>query len=193
MSFFKNMTLERVFIVLSLLGAVALTFTGVTLKGKHDSLREHLEGKNLESPKDSVPAVANELQRLSREYSNLYKARMGEGFTSQEGVVSYIRKCKDVAGAKIGQISITQNSKELDRRNALWDHMYTIKTQSSDTTLGRRKVVTFLRELELKSQQMRVTNLELRLSNKDKVEPHEIPPDMWLFNAICTSRQKKDA
>ena len=52
--------------------------------------------------------------------------------------------------------------------------------------------MTFLRELELKSQQIRVTSLQLRLSGKGgRVKPHEIPPDAWLFDAVCTSRVKQ--
>jgi len=185
MSFFKNMTLERAFITLSLLGSLVLTVMGFGTRDKLNELSGNLDRE--------IPMVANELQKLSREYSILHKAKMGEGFLGQENVESYIRRCKDANGAEIGQISIQHTSKELDRTNAIWDHVYTIKTDSSETTLARRNVVTFLRELELKSQQMRVTNLELRLGNKGRVGSHEIPPDSWLFSATCTSRQKKDA
>jgi hypothetical protein len=185
MSFFKNLTLERVFIMLSVLGSLVLGYAGWATQTKLNELTLDLEA--------SVPEVANDLQQLSRRYTSLHKAKMGEGFLGQENVESYIRRCKDANGAEIGQISISHNSKELDRKNEIFDHVYTIKTSNSDTTLGRKNIVTFLRELEQKSQQMRVTSLQLRLPSRGKVEPHEIPADAWLFDATCTSRQKKES
>jgi hypothetical protein len=185
MSFFRNMTLERAFIVLSLIGSLALAVTGYRTKVELNELAMHLD--------EEVPKVANELQELSREYSSLHKAKMGEGFLGQKNVESYIRRCKDARGAEIGQISITHSARELDRKNAIFDHVYLIKTQNSETTLGRRNIVTFLRELELKSQQMRVTSLQFRLPARGRAKAHEIPADAWLFDATCTSRQKKEA
>tara|TARA_B100000959_G_C14761019_1_gene533359 strand:+ start:115 stop:690 length:576 start_codon:yes stop_codon:yes gene_type:complete len=191
MSFFKNLTLERAFILLSLLGSAALLYIGLQTQGELSELSARWEDQKTST---GVKVVANELQELSRKYSSLHKAKMGEGFLGQENVESYIRRCKDAKNAEIGQISISHNENELDRKVGLFDHVYTIKTQSSDTTLGRRNIVTFLRELELKSQQIRVTSLQLRLSGKGgRVKPHEIPPDKWLFDAVCTSRVKQDA
>jgi hypothetical protein len=189
MNFFKNLSLERVFIILSLLGSVGLLYTGMKTQGELTDLSSRLEDKKTPA---GVSMIANEMQELSRKYSSLYKAKMGEGFLGQENVESYIRRCKDAKNAEIGQISISHNENELDRKTGLFDHIYTIKTQNSDTTLGRRNVVTFLRELELKSQQIRVTSMTLRLSGKARVKPHEIPPDAWLFEAVCTSRVKQD-
>jgi len=191
MSFFKDLTLERVFIVLCALGSLGLLYTGFNTQQKLNELSMHWED---ETSRQGVRVIANELQELSRKYSSLYKAKMGEGFLGQENVESYIRRCKDAKNAEIGQISISHNENELDRKSGLFDHVYTIKTQNSDTTLGRRNIVTFLRELELKSQQIRVTSLNLRLSGKGgRTKPHEIPPDAWLFDAVCTSRVKQDA
>jgi hypothetical protein len=48
----------------------------------------------------------------------------------------------------------------------------------------------FLYELEKGSEQMRVTSLEIRTSNKPKVEDHQVPPNAWTLKATCTSRQK---
>ena len=189
MSFFKNLTLERAFILLSLLGSAALLYIGLQTQGELSELSARWEDQKTST---GVKVVANELQELSRKYSSLHKAKMGEGFLGQENVESYIRRCKDAKNAEIGQISISHNENELDRKVGLFDHVYTIKTQNSDTTLGRRNIVTFLRELELKSQQIRVTSLQLRLSGKGgRVKPHEIPPDAWLFDAVCTSRVKQ--
>ncbi len=188
MSFFKGLTLERVFIILSLLGSIGLLYTGTKTQGELTEISARWEDKTTPA---GVKVIANEMQELSRHYSSLYKAKMGEGFLGQENVESYIRRCKDAKNAEIGQISISHNENELDRKTGLFDHIYTIKTQNSNTTLGRRNIVTFLRELELKSQQIRVTSLTLRLSGKPRVKPHEIPPDSWLFDAVCTSRVKQ--
>ena len=87
MSFFRNMTLERAFIVLSLIGSLALAVTGYRTKVELNELAMHLD--------EEVPKVANQLQELSREYSSLHKAKMGEGFLGQKNVESYIRRCKD--------------------------------------------------------------------------------------------------
>lgn len=191
MSFFKDLTLERAFIILSLLGSLGLLYTGLETSGKLEELKTHWEDER--SPQ-GVKVIANNMQELSRKYSALYKAKMGEGFLGQENVESYIRRCAAAKNAEIGQISTSHNENEIDRKAGIVDHIYTIKTYSSDTTLGRRNIVTFLRELELKSQQIRVTNLNLRLSSKGgRVQPHEIPPDAWLFDAVCTSRVKQDA
>ena len=188
MRFFRGMTLERGFIVLSLLGSLTLLITGFGIKDKLNNLKEYLEDESLV---DSVPAVANELQQLSLEYSMLYKAKRGSEFLGQENVESYIRRCKDKTGAEIGQISITHTSKELV--NDIFDHQYMIRTQNREMTLGRRNIVTFLRELEKDSQQIRVTDLLIHLSSKGEPEAHEIPPDAWLFQATCTSRQKRES
>ena len=48
----------------------------------------------------------------------------------------------------------------------------------------------FLYELEKGSEQMRVTSLEIRTSNKPKVEDHQVPANAWTLKATCTSRQK---
>lgn len=188
MSFFKNMSLERVFIVLSLIGALALTYMGYGTKGELDELRTALTDKQ-----KGVPAVANELQQLSLKHSTLWDTMKGEGFVGQEGVESYIRRHAASSNARIGQIVITHNANEIDRKTGIVDHVYTIKTQNSDATLGRRNIVSFLTLLENDSQQMRVTNINLRPSRKNRTKPHEIPPDAWLFDAVCTSRVKSDA
>ena len=188
MSFFKNLTLERVFMMLSLIGAVLLIYTGSGTKRELNELRTALVDKQ-----KGVPAVANELQQLALKYSSLQKTMKGEGFLGQEGVESYLRRCAASSNARIGQIVITHNANEIDRQTGIVDHVYTIKTQNSDATLGRRNIVTFLRLLEQDSQQMRVTNMNMRLSRKNRLEAHEIPPDAWLFDAVCTSRVKADA
>ena len=188
MSFFKDLTLERVFIILSLLGSLALLYTGINRRSELNELRAYLENE-----KSGVPAIANELQQLSKKHSSLYKAKSGEGFLKQDGVESYIRSCSAHSTARIGQISISHNENELDRKTGLVDHVYTIKTQNSDTTLGRMSIVSFLRELEANSRQIRVTTLQLRQSRKTRIQAHEIPPDAWLFDAVCTSRVKKGA
>ena len=188
MSFLKDLTLERMFIAFSLMGALLLTYTGFGTKQELNELRAALTDN-----RTGVPAVSNELQQLSLKYSSLQKTKKGEGFLGQENVESYIRRCAASSNAKIGQISISHNANEIDRKTGIVDHVYTIKTQNSDATLGRRNIVTFLRLLEQDSQQMRVTNLSLRLSRKSRLKAHEIPPDAWLFDAVCTSRVKSDA
>jgi len=186
MSFFKDLTLERLFIFLSLLGSLGLLYTGINKRSELNELSAHLEDQ-----KSGVPAIANDLQQLSKKYSSLYKAKSGEGFLGQENVESYIRHCSAHKNAKIGQISISHNENELDRKTGLFDHIYTIKTQNSDMTLARMNIVYFLRELEANSRQIRVTSLQLRQSRKTRIEPHEIPPDAWLFDVVCTSRVKQ--
>ena len=43
MSFFKDLTLERAFIILSLLGSVGLLYTGLETSGKLEELKTHWE------------------------------------------------------------------------------------------------------------------------------------------------------
>ena len=184
MSFFKEMTLERVFMLLALLGSLALLYIGLGTRSELEELRTALVTK--------APGVSNQIQQFSRAHTKLFRDKEGDEFLRQESPISYIRFCADTRGAEIGQISISPSKTPLG--NGLEDHTFRITTQEAGTTFPRERIAMFLYELEKGSEQMRVTSLEIRTSNKPKVEDHQIPANAWTLKATCTSRQKaKDA
>ena len=180
MSFFKDMTLERVFILLALLGSLGLLYVGLGTRSELAELKVALETK--------VPKVSNQIQQFSRSHTKLSRDKEGDEFLRQESPISYIRFCADTRGAEIGQISISPNTTPLG--NGLEDHTFRITTQEAGTTFPRERIAMFLYELEKGSEQMRGTSLEIRTSNKPKVEDHQVPPNAWTLKATCTSRQK---
>jgi len=180
MSFFKDMTLERLFIVLTALGALVLLYVGVGARSELAELKLAL--------KTQAPAVSNQIQQLSREYSKLYEAKEGDRFQKQDSPSSYIRSCAAVAGAEIGQVSISPSTSALG--NGIEDHIFRITPQDASRTFRRERIARFLYELEKGSEQIRVTSLEIRTSNNPKVQDHEIPANAWTLKATCTSRQK---
>jgi hypothetical protein len=182
MSFFKDMSLERVFILLSLIGSIALLYMGIGTYKEHEELEEALKTK--------VSKVSNQIQQSSRTHTRLFRDKEGDEFLRQESPVSYIRFCADTRGAEIGQISVAPSKTPLG--NGLEDHTFRITTQEYGTTFPRERIAMFLYELEKGSEQMRVTSLEIRTSNKPKVEDHQIPANAWTLKATCTSRQKAD-
>ncbi len=184
MSFFKEMTLERVFMLLALLGSLALLYVGLGTRSELAELKTALKTK--------VPGVSNQIQQFSRAHTKLFRDKEGDEFLRQESPISYIRFCADTRGAEIGQISISPSKTPLG--NGLEDHTFRITTQEAGTTFPRERIAMFLYELEKGSEQMRVTSLEIRTTNKPKVEDHQIPANAWTLKATCTSRQKaKDA
>ena len=180
MSFFKDMTLERVFILLATLGSFALLYIGLGTRSELSELKTALVTK--------VPGVSNQIQQFSRAHTKLFRDKEGDEFLRQESPISYIRFCADTRGAEIGQISISPNTTPLG--NGLEDHTFRIQTQEAGTTFPRERIAMFLYELEKGSEQMRVTSLEIRTSSKPKVQDHQVPPNAWTLKATCTSRQK---
>ena len=183
MSFFKEMSLERVFILLALIGSLGLLYIGLGTRSELAELKTALETK--------VPKVSNQIQQFSKAHTKLYRDKEGDEFLRQESPISYIRFCADTRGAEIGQISITPNKTPIG--NGIEDHTFRISTQESGTFFPRERIAMFLYELEKGSEQMRVTSLELRISTKPrKVEDHQVPPNAWTRKATCTSRPKSN-
>ena len=174
------MLLIRTFTLLALLGSLALLYIGLGTRSELAELKTALETK--------APGVSNQIQQFSRAHTKLYRDKEGDEFLRQESPISYIRFCADTRGAEIGQISISPSKTPLG--NGLEDHTFRITTQEAGTTFPRERIAMFLYELEKGSEQMRVTSLEIRTSNKPKVEEHQVPPNAWTLKATCTSRQK---
>ena len=91
MSFFKDMTLERVFILLALLGSLGLLYVGLGTRSELAELKVALETK--------VPKVSNQIQQFSRSHTKLSRDKEGDEFLRQESPISYIRFCADTRGA----------------------------------------------------------------------------------------------
>ena len=183
MSYFKDMTLERIFILLALIGSLALLYIGLGKRTELADLKLALETQ--------APKVSNQIQQFSKAHTKLYRDKEGDEFLRQESPISYIRFCADTRGAEIGQISITPNKTPIG--NGIEDHTFRIATQESGTSFPRGRIAMFLYELEKGSEQMRVTSLEIRVATKPrKVEDHQVPPNSWTLKATCTSRQKSN-
>ena len=74
MSFFKDMTLERVFILLALLGSLGLLYVGLGTRSELAELKVALETK--------VPKVSNQIQQFSRSHTKLSRDKEGDEFLS---------------------------------------------------------------------------------------------------------------
>jgi hypothetical protein len=180
-SFFKGMNLARGIILVTVIGAVGLGALGYAQSRKLAEMQEQHD-QNLE------PLVKT-IQDLGRKHTHLSKSMRQEGLAGQSDPISYIRKIATKDKVDIGDVKVT--SSEDVRTRGIVDYKYRIRPQDRDRQYMRSRIANFLYSLEADSRRVKVTDLTIELAQK-KIKPHEIPEDMWTFEAEITSRQRVD-
>ena len=178
-AFFANMNLARWIILASIVGSLALAFTGWKLHARRVELEREL--------KASVPNQALELQVLARRYSKLYKEAEREGLKGQADPESYIRTLASDEHVALGQVEVIRAPETFPRKDVV-DRKYTIRPQSKDRGFPRDRIANFMWKLESESRRVRVTMAQL--DPEKNLKPWEHPTDAWKWTVEVTSRQK---
>jgi hypothetical protein len=180
-SFFKGMNLARGIIFVTVIGALALGALGYAQTRKLSEMQEQHD-KNLE------PLVKT-IQDLGRKHTHLSKSMRQEGLAGQTDPNTYIRKIATKDKVDIGDVKLT--SSEDVRTRGIVDYKYRIRPQDRERQFMRSRIANFLYSLESDSRRVKVTDLTIEIAQK-KIKPHEIPDDMWTFEAEITSRQRTE-
>jgi hypothetical protein len=180
-SFFQKMNLARAIIVFALIGSVALGAVGWRQQKKLAELRDNL---SIDAPK-----LTRELMRLGHQHTALKRTATKEGLNAQADFATYIKNAANKDGVDIGETKSVLNN--TPRGNGISDVSYTITPSDRDRRYERFRIANFLYALESGSHRVKVTRAKLFVADKN-VKPHEIPDDMWTFEAAVTSRQRSE-
>lgn len=177
-SFFANLNLARVIILLGLLGSAYLGWIGLERHQEVSALRETFRLQ--------VPKLAMDHQELSLLNSKLARDIKGDQFIGNESPESYVRYCADNPAVQLGEVTTDLSSRP--GPSGTIDNKITIRPVDAKKAFTHAQVAAFLYRLEADSNQIKVTNLTYRLQGK--VKPDEIPGDAWTFEATITNRVK---
>lgn len=178
-SFFKNLNLARGIILVTIVGSLTLGALGYVQSRKLAELQQQYD-------KDLEPLVKT-IQDLGRKHTQLSKNTRQDGLAGQTDPNSYIRKTATKDKVDIGDVKLT--SSEDQRTKGIVDYKYRIRPSERDRQYMRSRIANFLYSLEFDSHRVKVTDLTIEIAQK-KIKPHEIPDDMWTFEAEITSRQR---
>ena len=181
-AFFANMNLARWIILLSILGSIGLGWFGYTLRQRRVGLEAALETQ--------VPLLAVDIQKLSREYTQLAREAGREGLRGQTDPESYIRAIASRDEVLLGQINI-RAPKPTSPAKGVIDKKFTIMPQDRERGFLRLSIANFCYLLEKESKRVKVTRIHL--DPDKKLKPHEIHNDSWKWEIDVTSRQKDTA
>ena len=186
MSFFRDMTFARVMIVVCLLGSGVL---GYFVFQNHQKIRS--TSKALE-PGGGIEQLVRDIQRQSKEYSQLYEKKDDEKLRGQASPNTYIVKIATGDHVDIGRVDIDADEKDVTKD--IVDNVYSITPTEKDFMYTRVHIANFLWSLENESRKVRVTKFKMDALNaegKPRLKPHEIPTDSWKFTCEMTSRQRR--
>ncbi len=180
-NFIKNMNLARAIILVALVGSLALGWLCWQRQQELEDLKLHLSSH-------MKPAVEKLMQAAIRN-TQLYKASKDENFKAQTDFATYIRKVAAKDKVEVGDVDLAPTN-DL-RSKGIADEKYRIKPKDKDRTYTRLKIANFLYTLESDSRRVKVTDIKIDTGDK-KIKPHEIPEDMWFYEAEVTSRQRTE-
>lgn len=176
----KNMTLARWIIVFSVIGSGVLAWYGWKLREDRLVLQEALETKEVES-------LAQGLLVKALQHTQLYKEYQNTGAGTQENLGSFIASKAGQPEVLLGNVRIDQKEEQL--RGAV-DKKIRIERQN-DVGVQRLQIANFLYYLENDSRRLYVTSIELTPAEK-RLKEHQVPNDLWLWEAEVTVRQKRE-
>ena len=182
-NFLAKLNLARVIILVSLAGTFFLGWAGWQSHGELSDLREALEYQ--------APKVVNDIQQAALRHTELTRSVEGDGLARVGSPQSYIRKCKDHRLVQVGDVDIDERTVENLPAKGIVDSMYTIKPVDKKRAFTTSTIASFMYRLEADSRQVKVTDLTVEQVGR-RLKPSEVPPDEWTWQAVITSRQKKD-
>ena len=179
--FLRSMNLARGIILFSLVGSIALLWLGVRGSTRLAGMREHLE--------TDMPKVSKQLVELARKHSQLSETLQGSALQGEANLQSYIRKVATMDRVDVGDVDLTNSEPSVSK--GVVDKKSRIKPTSRDQTFHRSTIANFLYSLEQQSHRVKVTEIKIETAEK-RLKPHEVPEDMWTFEAEVTSRQRSE-
>jgi hypothetical protein len=180
-SFFQHMNLARAIILFALVGSIALGAVGWRQQKKLGELRDNL---SIDAPK-----LTRDLMRLGHQHTQLKRAASKEGLNAQADFLTYIKSAANKDGVDIGELKLVNQT--VARGNGISDVVQTITPSERERKYERYRIANFLYALEGGSHHVKVTRAKLYVADKT-AKPHEIPDDMWTFEAAVTSRQRAE-
>ena len=102
-SFFANMSLARVIILLSIPGSIYLGWAGMERAEELDTLRG--------AYKVQIPNVVREIQELSKLNTKLHKDIKGDLYINLDSPMVYVRACADNPAVSIGEVTPNPSSR----------------------------------------------------------------------------------
>lgn len=177
-SFFRNLNLARMIILLSIVGSGYLAWV---------NWQQYQELKDLRSTfAHQVAKVCTEIQEKSMLHTKLSRDIKGDRYVNEDSPDSYIRMAADNPQVNIGVPDI--NSGKSTRAGGIIDNTFTIRPEDRKREFTHDHVARFIYRLEAESPQVKVTKIKLDLLAK--VKPDEIPPDAWTWELEMTNRVK---
>lgn len=182
MAFFKSFNFVRLIILLSIAGSCVLGYLAWGQRQQIEELRSALARGG------AIERVVGEIKQNALLYSELVEERDADQLSEMKNTETYIQRMKNKDHVELGQISIQPSERPTGTRGVV-DMTYRITPADKDEAFRKTKIANFLFSLEQNSPQVRVT--DIKISNTERrPEPEAIPPDLWTFEAVITSRQK---
>lgn len=178
-SFFANMNLARLIIVLSILGSGYLAWAGWTRYVEVKFLRGTFQRQ--------VPSLCKEIQEHSLLNTELSKDIKGDLFIKEASLDSYVSKCAESRSAELGEVAMNTGSRP--ERGGVIDNRVVVQPNDRKRSYSHSQIAAFFYRLEADSNQIKVTDLTFQLNEKS-IKPEDIPPDAWTFEATITNRVK---
>jgi hypothetical protein len=179
--FLADLNLARAIILLSIVGSVALAWIGWQRSSDLADMRARLDR--------DVPKLVTEIQQLSKQHTQLYREREGEGLKGQTDPETYIVNVAAADKVEVGQLKLTPLESSSQARNVV-DKKYRIQPSNRDRTFQRSRVANFLYMLERESRRIKVTQAKFEIADPNRTKAEDVPKDEWKFEAEVTSRQK---
>lgn len=127
----------------------------------------------------------------AREWSTSKKSLDAEGIKGnlddEEAVPTYIRGIGQDSYVRWGGVTIGK-PKAKDNVKGFDDVVYTVKQSDKDDAVSRNKIANLFYQLESKSRKLKVTDIDIRLS--DSVKDEEIPVDLYNVDFEVSIRKR---
>ena len=180
-SFFQSMNLARAMILLSVVGALVLAWTGWRSSARIEEMRRNYE--------TDMPKLATQLVELARKHSMLTDSKKGENLQGEADLQSYIYKIAGMDKVEVGNMNLTQSEDPFSK--GVVDKKIVIRPDNRERTFRRTTLANFLYTLEQQSRRVKVSMVKIEAADR-RLKPEGIPDDLWTFEAEVISRQRLD-
>jgi hypothetical protein len=180
-AFFQKMNLARAIILFAVVGSIALAVNGWSL---HKRLADLHDDLTIDAPK-----LVKDLMRLGHQHTQLQRTKSKEGLGAQADFGTYIRTAANKDGVEIGEIKLVENT--TPRTQGVIDKIQSINPSDRERKYERYRIANFLYSLERDSHRVKVTHVKMNIAEKN-LKNHEIPEDLWTFEAAATSRERTE-
>jgi hypothetical protein len=181
-AFFKSLNLARGIILLSLLGAAVLLWTGLQHASRLSELKRNYS--------TDVVKLAPQLAQLARKHSQLSDNLKGENLQGEADMGSFIYKVAGMDRVEVGNLNLIPATPDPFTKGIV-DKKINIRPDNRERSFARTTIANFLYTLEQQSRRVKVTMIKIENADK-RVKAQEIPKEVWTFEAEVTSRQRSE-